>query len=51
LQLPTTLLVRYIAGVAAVSAGSGLPRMGALAVALGAVLVGLLLRRPPRHRQ
>ncbi len=51
LQLPTTLLVRYIAAVASTTAAAGLPNLGAPALLAGAVAVALVLRRPPRHRQ
>jgi competence protein ComEC len=51
LQLPTTRLVRYIAGVASTTAAAGLPNLGAPALLAGAVAVALVLRRPPRHRQ
>jgi competence protein ComEC len=51
LQLPTTLLVRYIAAVASTAASADLPRLGVPAVIVGAVGVALALRRPPRHRR
>jgi hypothetical protein len=50
-QFPTTLLVRYIAGVASTAADADLPRLGVPAVVAGALVVALALRRPPRHRQ
>jgi competence protein ComEC len=50
-QLPTTLLVRYIAGVASKAAAMDLPKLGLLPVLVGALAVALVLRRPPRHRQ
>ena len=51
LQLPTTLLVRYIARVASTAAAAGLPSLGAPALVAGALVVAVVLRRPPRHRQ
>jgi competence protein ComEC len=51
LQFPTTLLVRYIAGVATLAAAADLPGLGLPAVLASALGVALLLRRPPRHRQ
>jgi competence protein ComEC len=50
-QLPTTLLVRYIAGVASKAAAMDLPELGLLPVLVGALAVALVLRRSPRHRQ
>ena len=50
-QLPTTLLVRYIARVASTAAAMDLPKLGLLPVLVGALAVVLVLRRPPRHRQ
>jgi competence protein ComEC len=51
LQFPTTLLVRYIAGVATTAAAADLPGLGLPAVLVSGLGVALLLRRPPRHRQ
>ena len=51
LQLPTTLLVKYLAAVASMAAAADLPELGAPAIVTGALLVALVLRRPPRHRQ
>jgi competence protein ComEC len=50
-QFPTTLLVRYIAGVASTAAAADLPQVGLPAVLVGALIVALVLRRPPRHRR
>jgi hypothetical protein len=50
-QVPTTLLVRYIARVASTAAAMDLPKLGLLPVLVGALAVALVLRRRPRHRQ
>jgi len=50
IQLPTVLLVRWIAHVAAWTSAWPLPELGPGALASAAVAVALVLRRPARHR-
>jgi competence protein ComEC len=49
IQLPTVVLVRWIARVAAWSSAWPLPRLGPVALAAAAVAVGMVLRRPARR--
>jgi competence protein ComEC len=50
-QLPTVVLVRYLAVVASTAARWPLPRLGAVALVVAGGGVALVLRRPPRPRR
>jgi competence protein ComEC len=49
LQVPTVILVRWIARVAGWTSAWPLPRLGGPGLFVAAVAVACLLRRPPRH--
>jgi hypothetical protein len=51
LQLPTVVLVRWIARVAAWGAAAPLPALGGPAMVGVAIAVAIMLCRPPRHRR
>ena len=51
LQLPTIVLVRFIARVASAAATWPLPRLGWSGLAVGGLVGLVLLRGPPRHRR
>ena len=51
LQLPTVLMVRWIARVAAWGAAAPLPALGAPGLVAAAAGVAWILCRPPRHRR
>ena len=51
LQLPTVVLVRFVARVASAAAGWPLPHMGWPGLVAAVAVAVLVLRRAPRHRR
>jgi competence protein ComEC len=49
-QVPDVVLVRWVARVAALTAGLPLPRLGPIGIVAAGLVVAWVLRRSPRHR-